>query len=115
MDRVSTKSDNGALDEIVRRIVDVAASDAIILFGSAAREDARASSDVDLLVVKSGGFDRGQLLGDIHEALYGVGRPVDVILVTPAELERYRDAHCLVVAPALREGREIYRASPLPA
>jgi hypothetical protein len=33
-----------------------------------------------------------------------------VVLVTPEQLERYRNTHCLVIAPALREGKEIYRA-----
>jgi len=42
--------------------------------------------------------------------LIGVGQAVDVILVSPEEVERYRDNHALVIAPALREGRMIYAA-----
>jgi len=85
------------------------------VFGSAARGAAGASSDVDLLVVKSGTFDHGRVLGDIYEALYGLGQAVDVVLVTPEQLDRYSDSHCLVIAPALREGREVYRARSLSA
>lgn len=70
----------------------------------------RPHSDVDVLVVKSGAFDQSQLLGDIDMNLHGVGQAVDVILVTPEQVERYRDTHCLIIAPALREGREIYHA-----
>jgi len=33
-----------------------------------------------------------------------------VVLVTPEQVEKYRDTHCLVIKPALREGREVYRA-----
>jgi hypothetical protein len=29
-------------------------------------------------------------------------------VVTPEQLERYRDRHCLIIAPALREGKEVY-------
>ncbi len=98
------------LDEIIQRVVAVAQPERIILFGSAARETMGPNSDVDLLVVKSGEFDQGRVLGDIYVNLHGVGQAVDVVLVTPEQLERYRNTYCLVIAPALREGREIYRA-----
>jgi hypothetical protein len=42
--------------------------------------------------------------------LHGSGEAVDVIVVTPQEVERYRDTRCLVIAPALREGRVVYAA-----
>ena len=40
------------LDEVVRRIVEVAQPEKIILFGSAVRGEMGPNSDVDLLVVK---------------------------------------------------------------
>ena len=42
--------------------------------------------------------------------LIGVGHAVDVIVVTPEDVERYRDSHALVIAPALREGKVVYAA-----
>ena len=98
------------LEEIIKRVVAVAQPERIILFGSAARETMGPHSDVDLLVVKSGEFDQGQVVGDIYVNLHGVGQAVDIVLVTPEQLERYKNTHCLVIAPALREGKEIYRA-----
>lgn len=98
------------LQEIIRRVVEVTKPEKIILFGSAARGEMGPNSDVDLLVVKKGKFDRSRLVGDIYTKLHGVGQAVDVIVVTPKEVERYRDTHCLVIAPALREGREVYHA-----
>jgi len=98
------------LDKIIQRIVEVARPERIILFGSAAREEMGPHSDVDLLVVKSGEFDQSRLMGDIYMNLHGVGQAVDVILVTPEQVERYRNTHCLIIAPALREGKEIYHA-----
>ena len=41
-----------ALDEIVRRVAEVAQPDRIILFGSAARGQMTHDSDLDMLVVK---------------------------------------------------------------
>jgi predicted nucleotidyltransferase len=99
----------GILEEIIKRVVAVAQPERIILFGSAARETMGPNSDVDLLVVKSGEFDQGHVLGDIYLNLHGVGQAVDIVLVTPEQLDRYKNTHCLVIAPALREGKEIYR------
>jgi len=42
--------------------------------------------------------------------MFGVGQAVDVIVVTPEEVEKYRDTHCLVIKPALQQGREVYYA-----
>lgn len=102
--RVSPK----VLEEIIQRVVEVAHPQRIILFGSAARDKMGPHSDVDLLVVKSGEFDQSRLIGDIYMNLHGVGQAVDAILVTPEQVERYRNTHCLIIAPALREGKEIY-------
>jgi predicted nucleotidyltransferase len=96
------------LQEIIRRIVRVAHPEKIILFGSAARGEMGPNSDVDLLVIKRGEYHQGHLTGDIYMNLHGVGQAVDVILVTPEQVERYRDTNCLVIAPALRQGREVY-------
>ena len=46
----------------------------------------------------------------VYERLAGVGVPVDAVLVTPADLERYRDRPGLVYRPALAEGRIVHEA-----
>jgi predicted nucleotidyltransferase len=97
------------LEKIIQRIVEVAQPERIILFGSAARGAMGRHSDVDLLVVKSGEFDHSRLVGDIYMHLHGVGQAVDVLVVTPEQVEQYRNTHCLIIAPALREGKEVYR------
>jgi len=100
--------DQKILNEIIRRIVGVANPEKIIMFGSAARGQMGRNSDVDLLVVKGGRYDKGRLTEKIYMNLHGSGEAVDVIVVTPQEVERYRDTRCLVIAPALREGRVVY-------
>jgi predicted nucleotidyltransferase len=102
--------DQSVLDEIVRRIVDVAQPDRIILFGSAARGQMGPDSDVDLLVVKSGVPHRRRLAQAIHRRLFGIGVPVDILVVTPADIESFRDKVGTIIGPALREGMELCAA-----
>ena len=102
--------DHDALAEIVRRIVRVAAPERIILFGSAARGEMDPGSDLDLLVIKPGHYHYGRLTEEIYLNLIGVGRAVDVVVVTPEDVELYRQSPALVIAPAMREGRVIYAA-----
>ncbi len=98
------------LDEIVRRVVEIAQPDRIILFGSAARGEMTHDSDVDLLVVKSGVEHRRHLARAIHRNFWGLAVPIDVIVVTPQDVERHRNGVGTIIGPALEEGREIYAA-----
>ena len=98
------------LDKIVRRIVKVAKPEKIIMFGSAAKGQMGPNSDVDLLVIKRGKFHRGRLTDRIYMNMHGVGQAVDVIVVTPEDVERYKDCFALVIYPAVREGKVVYAA-----
>ncbi len=104
------ESIDALLAEVVRRIVEIARPDQIILFGSAARGEMGPDSDLDLLVVKSGVEHRGRLARDIYHRLFGVPVPVDVLVVTPEDLEHLRDKVGSVVPSALHEGRVLYGA-----
>lgn len=102
--------DAEVLDEIVRRIVDVAQPEKIVLFGSAARGEMGPHSDVDLLIVKDGARSL-DVMKAIYRNLIGVGVAVDALVATSKHVERYRDSHALVFKPALSEGRIIYEAA----
>ncbi len=106
----TTGIDQSTLDEIIRRVVDVARPEKIILFGSAARGEMNRHSDVDLLIIKDGA-DALELMGEIYMNLDGVGAAVDAVVVTPDDLERYRDSHAVIIKPALKEGRVVYESS----
>ncbi len=111
MTMIQTKAlDPEKLDEIIRRIVEVAKPDQIILFGSAVRGKLGPNSDIDLLVIKSGDVHRLRLAQQIYRNLHGVGQAVDVVVVTPEDVERYRDSWPTVIYPALREGKVVYGA-----
>lgn len=98
----------GMLEEIVRRIVKVASPDRIILFGSLARGEAGPDSDIDLLVIKSGEVHRRHLAQEIYRNLFGIAAPVDVIVVTTRDIERFAGKVGTIIPTALAEGKEIY-------
>jgi predicted nucleotidyltransferase len=98
------------LADVVRRVVEAAQPDKIILFGSAARGEMGPDSDLDLLVIKGGKFHHWRLLAMIYRQLRDAEAAVDVVLVTTEEVERYGDSPFLVIYPALREGKVVYGA-----
>lgn len=79
-------------DPTLRRIVEVfraAGAQAIVLFGSRARGDATPASDYDVVVVmrrcRRNYVDR---LLDLGPAVRRVGRPMNLIVYTPAEFRQ---------------------------
>src|SRR5437667_12171162 len=106
--------DPAVLKDVVRRVVRAARPERIVLFGSAARGEMGPNSDYDLLVIKGGKFNYWRVLTSIYRQLPGTAA-VDVVLVTSEDAERYRDTHCLVICPALREGKVIYDSQAVSA
>lgn len=95
--------------DAIRKIVTTACrrvgADRAVLFGSYARGDADAYSDVDLLIVCSTQqrfFDRHELFADVTDAFPGC----DLLVYTPGELEELRKRG--VVYQALKEGIVLY-------
>jgi uncharacterized protein len=108
------KPDPAILADVIKRIVEVADPERIVLFGSAARGTMGPDSDLDLLVIKAGKFNSHRVTRDIYRNMSGdIG--VDAIVVTPEDVERYRDSFCLVICPALKEGKVVYEAKAVPA
>lgn len=95
-------------DEIVQRILRVCTPEQVVLFGSHARGDAHEDSDIDLLVVANAVDAPRQESVRLRQALRGLGVPIDVIVTTPQQLERYRTSIGLIYEPALREGKLLY-------
>ncbi len=102
----------GTLREVVRRIVEVADPEEVLLFGSAARGRLRKDSDFDLLVIKAGVEDRYRLKQRIHANFFGLSVPVDVIVITPEEAREARANTWTFLGRALRDGKCVYRFRP---
>ena len=99
------------LSELVQRIVAAVQPRRIVLFGSAARGQLGPHSDLDVLVVMPDGVHRRQTARRAYRALAGLGWAKDIVVVTEEDVRRFSDEPSLVIHPALKEGRELYRAA----
>ena len=97
-----------AIHEMARRIIERFDPEQIILFGSHAGDSAGPDSDVDLLVVMPVEGSRREKATEIDLALVGINLPVDIIVVTPQEVERNRDRIGTIIRPAVQEGQVLY-------
>ncbi|MEN6547703.1 MAG: nucleotidyltransferase domain-containing protein [Armatimonadia bacterium] len=96
------------LEELVRRIVEAVQPLRIILFGSAARGEAGPDSDIDVLVVMPEGTNRRKTQGQLYVRMLGLGVPIDIVVATPGDLERYGDTKGLIYRNVVREGTDLY-------
>jgi predicted nucleotidyltransferase len=96
------------IDQLVKSVVEAVQPLKIILFGSAAREDATADSDVDLLVVMPEGVHRRETARYLYKHLGETGIPVDILVATPEDLKRHKNNIGLIYRTVLQEGKEVY-------
>lgn len=105
---IESKPISALIEEMVRRIVRDFSPEKIILFGSHARGNAGADSDIDLLVVAQCDGETRAKVVEIRRALADLPAAKDIIVVTPEYFARYRDVVGTIVWPAMREGRILY-------
>jgi predicted nucleotidyltransferase len=96
------------LPDAVERIVRGFNPLRIILFGSWARGEARADSDLDLLVVLPQVENKRRATVEILRALNGLPLSKDVVVTTPEEIAARGAVIGQVLRPALQEGKVIY-------
>lgn len=108
----ATLVDDALLQQMTDAIVDVADPEQVILFGSHARGDAEADSDVDLVVVEAEPFgpgrDRRAEAVRLWRALAGFRVARDILVYSREEADYRRDSINHVLARALREGRVLH-------
>jgi predicted nucleotidyltransferase len=111
-DMSETGIESSILTRLVEALVEALHPLRIVLFGSAARGDARPDSDIDLFVEVENGVQVGEAARKAYAAigpLYPeVNRGVDIVVKDRAFVERYGDLVGTVLRPALREGKVLY-------
>ncbi len=102
------KVQHKVINGLVRQIVEVAHPLRILLFGSAARDEAGPSSDLDLLIVMPDGVHRRKTAQELYRKIRDAGVAFDILVATPGDLERHKDNLGLIYRTILEEGKEIY-------
>ena len=98
------------IDDLIGKIVEAVHPRRIMLFGSAATGRMGEDSDLDLLVIMPDGAHRRRTAQAIYRRLRGLGIAKDIVVVTESDVQNHGENPSLVLYPALREGKEIYRA-----
>lgn len=105
-------NEDSLIREMVDTIVREADPDTVVLFGSRARGNARADSDVDRLIVEREPFgpqrSRRQETARLYLALRKLAVPKDLLLYSRDEYERLKDSAHHIVGRARREGRVLH-------
>ncbi|CAE6503264.1 DNA polymerase III subunit beta [Nitrosomonas nitrosa] len=109
---VDTNNEEALLQHMVDTIVREASPEAIILFSSRARGDARPDSDVDLLIVETDPFSpqrsRRKEAARLYIALKGLAISKDLLLYSRDEFEQWKNSMNHVVGRAVREGKVLH-------
>ncbi|CAA9562903.1 MAG: hypothetical protein AVDCRST_MAG86-784 [uncultured Truepera sp.] len=82
------------------------------VFGSYVRGEPGEDSDLDvLLVLKGSPGSPTKRAARAYNVLWGIRMPVDVLVKTQAELERFRGVRSSFTADILQNGRKLYGKS----
>ena len=104
--------DQEALDQMIHAIVQEVDPEAVILFGSHARGDARPDSDVDLMVIEQAPFSpersRRAQYSRLSAALREFPFAKDILLYSRDEFDYWKDSPNHVVSRAQREGKILH-------
>jgi len=99
------------LDEIVRRVAGALHPVGIYLFGSHAGGTPDPDSDVDLLVVvKDTQTPARELARRGRRSLWGMCVPVDLIVCTSSEMDKWSRVGCNLLHTVAEKGRLVYGA-----
>lgn len=107
--------DDRFLAEVVRRLLSAGEPLKIVLFGSHARGEGRADSDLDLLIIErpSEGIpppSPALRATPYYMALGGLHPSKDIVVYTPPEIAQWAEVPMAFTTTALREGRVLYDA-----
>jgi predicted nucleotidyltransferase len=98
-------TDEALIEEAGRRLAAAAPDADIILFGSRARGEARADSDLDLLVIEPDFARRGEEYGRLRRELRGLDVAIDLVVYRRREADEWRGVPGTFLHQVLGEGR----------
>lgn len=96
------------IEWIAGRIAEKVRPEKIILFGSYARGNPTPESDLDLLVVAENDLPRPARSRWVRETFDWIPTAMDVVVYSPEEMAKWRQAAASLVAAVEREGVVLY-------
>lgn len=97
------------LAEITKRLAESIAPEKVYLFGSHTTGSAEEDSDIDLLaVVPDTDRSTREIAIEGRTSLWGLKMPVDLIVCTESQFNRYGDVKNTIMNEALCEGKCVY-------
>lgn len=104
-------ADAAVIEEIARRLAEaVPARSRVLLFGSHARGEQHANSDVDVLVIEPTVASPMEESVRLRRELDGLRTAIDVVVVSEEEASRRGVVRGTMIERALREGRVLVDA-----
>jgi len=96
------------IENVARKIGQQIQAEAVILFGSYARNQPGKHSDVDLLVIAESDLPRHKRSRELHLMFKPYPFPMDILVYTPKEVEQEREFELSFISTVLREGKKLY-------
>jgi predicted nucleotidyltransferase len=105
--------DDTLVDRVVERIRAATDPEAILLFGSAARGETHAESDLDLVVVMELGPDGNprDKTRQIHRLFSDLRVPMDIVVLSPEQFDEGQNLPGHIARVATRHGETLYERS----
>jgi predicted nucleotidyltransferase len=107
---MAATADDTLIAEAGRRLAAAAPGSKVILFGSRARGEGRADSDLDLLVIEPEVKSRRAEFVRLREALGDLGVPVDLVVLDAEYADKRAQVRGTMVNEAMRRGRVLVEA-----
>ena len=96
------------IEEVGRDVGHAANAERVIVFGSHARGCATDDSDLDLLVVAESGLPRHKRSREIYRLVRPHHLALDILVYTPAEIDRAMRTDVSFISQAMHEGKTLY-------
>lgn len=96
------------IQDITRKIAKEFQPEKIILFGSHAWGTPGPDSDIDLFIIKDTKKRKIERAQEIHRILWGSKIPIDVLVYTPAEVERRLSLEDFFIEDVISKGKVLY-------
>ena len=100
-----------AINEAVKILAEAAHPACVILFGSYARGEENGDSDVDILVIENKVENRHQEIIRLRRALAPLKIPIDLLVVSLDDFEKWSEAPSTTLYWAKREGKVVYESA----